>query len=86
MQSLIQNGAGDAKADYTAMRALAANAQALVDEVNLILAAGQISAATLASIKAAVEAISATTTNGPTNRVYTAILLTMASPEFIALK
>ena len=86
MQSLIQNGAGDARGNYTEMLALAADSQALVDEVNLILAAGQISAPTLATIKGAVDAIAATGTNGPINRVYTAILLVMASLEYIAQK
>ena len=86
MQTLIQNGAGDARGNYTEILALAADSQALVDEVNLILAAGQISAPTLATIKGAVDAIAATGTNGPINRVYTAILLVMASPEYIAQK
>lgn len=84
MQGVIQNGIGnDVRADYAPLIALAANSGALVDEVNLLLAAGQLSAATVAAIRAAVDSISATATNGPTNRVYTAILLTMASPEYI---
>jgi uncharacterized protein (DUF1800 family) len=86
MQSLIQNGAGDAKADYTAILTKAADSQALVDEMNLVLAAGQLSTATLTTIKTAIDSISATTTTGPLNRVYTAILLTMASPDYIAQK
>lgn len=84
MQGVIQNGIGnDVRADYAPLIALAADSGALVDEVNLLLAAGQLSAATVAAIRAAVDSISATATNGPTNRVYTAILLTMASPEYI---
>jgi uncharacterized protein (DUF1800 family) len=84
MQGVIQNGIGnDVRADYAPLIAMAADSGALVDEVNLLLAAGQLSAATVAAIRAAVDSISATATNGPTNRVYTAILLTMASPEYI---
>ena len=86
MQTVIQSGTGtgnDVKADYTAMIALANDSAALVDQVNLLLAANQLSAATVAAIRAAVDSISATTTAGQTNRVYTAILLTMASPEYI---
>lgn len=84
MQGVIQNGIGnDVRADYAPLIALAADSGALLDEVNLLLAAGQLSAATVAAIRAAVDSISATATNGPTNRVYTAILLTMASPEYI---
>ena len=86
MQTLIQSGAGDAKANYTDILTKAADSQALIDEVNLVLAAGQLSAATVATIKAAVDSISATTTAGPLNRVYTAILLVMATPEYIAQK
>jgi uncharacterized protein (DUF1800 family) len=86
MQSLIQNGAGDAKANYTEILTKAADSQALVDEINLVLAAGQLSTTSIATIKAAVDSISATTTSGPANRVYTAILLTMAAPDYIAQK
>ena len=86
MQSLIQNGAGDAKANYADILTKASDSQALVDEVNLVLSAGQLSAATLATIKGAVDSISVTATNGPLNRVYTAILLTMAAPDYITQK
>lgn len=86
LQTAIQNGLGtgnDVRANYAAMVALASDSAALVGEVNLLLAANQLSAATVAAIRAAVDSISATTTAGQTNRVYTAILLTMASPEYI---
>jgi uncharacterized protein (DUF1800 family) len=86
MQSLIQNGAGDAKANYTDILTKATDSQALIDELNLVLAGNQLSSATIATIKTAVDAISATTTNGPANRVYTAILLTMASPDYLVQK
>ncbi len=86
MQSLIQSGAGDAKAVYTDILTKAADSQALLDEINLVLAAGQVSPATIATIKAAVDSISNTATNGPINRVYTAILLVMATPEYITQK
>ena len=86
MQALIQSGAGDAKANYTDILTKASDSQALVDDVNLVLAAGQLSASTLATIKTAVDSISATVANGPINRVYTAILLAMAAPEYITQK
>ncbi|MBA3896764.1 MAG: DUF1800 domain-containing protein [Sphingomonadaceae bacterium] len=86
MQTLIASGTGDVKANYTDILAKAADSQALIDAVNLTVAAGQVSAATLATVKAAVDSISATGTNGPINRVYTAILLVMATPEYIAQK
>ena len=86
MQSLIANGSGDARADYTAMLALADNATTLVDEVNLILAAGQLGPATLAAIRTAVDSVSPTASNGPLSRVGIAILLTLAAPDFLTLK
>jgi len=86
MQSLIVNGAGDFKADYTAITAKAADSQALLDDINLTLAANQLSAATIAQIKTAVDSIASSTPAGLANRVYTAILLVLASPEYLVLK
>jgi hypothetical protein len=53
------------------------------EEINLTLAAGQLSAATSAQIKAVVDGISADTPAGLNNRVYMALLLTLASPEYL---
>lgn len=86
MQAAIQNGVGDVRANYAEISALANDSQALVDEVNLVLAAGQLSPATIAMIRAAVDSIATTATNATLNRVYTAILLTLASPEYITQK
>lgn len=83
LQAAIQNGIGDVRSDYAEMLALAGDSGALVDRANLLLAAGQLSAATQGAIRAAVESIAATTTNGPIQRVYTAILLTMAAPDYL---
>jgi len=86
MQSLVMNGAGDFKADYTAILTKAADSQMLLDAVNLTLAAGQVSASTIAQFKTAVDSISGATAGGLLNRVYTAIVLTLASPEYLVLK
>lgn len=86
MQALVANGTGDVKADYSAILALSADSAALVDEVNVLLAAGQLSATTVAAIRAAVDSIANTGTTGPSNRVMTAILLTLASPDYLTLK
>ena len=86
MQALIASGSGDFKADYTTILTLSADSQALVDEVNLVLANGQLSAATVAAIKSAVDSIANTGATGPSNRVMTAILLTMASPDYVTFK
>jgi uncharacterized protein (DUF1800 family) len=86
MQALITNGAGEAKPDYSALASLASDSQALLNELNLVLAAGQISAATIAQMKAALDSIGVSTQAGITNRITTAILLVMASPEYLVLK
>ncbi len=85
LQALIVNGAGDFRADYANILTKADNSGNLVDEVDLLLGAG-LSAGTKASIRTAVDAIATTATNGLNNRVYTAILLTLAAPEFLAQK
>lgn len=85
MQALVANGAGDFRANYADILTKADNSASLVDEVDILLGAA-LSAPTKASIRQAVDAISTTANNGPNNRVYTAILLTLASPEYLAQK
>ena len=86
MQGVIVNGAGEAKPNYTALAAIAPDSQKLLDELNLVLAAGQIGAGTIAQMKAALDTISATTTDGAYSRIYAAILFVMASPEYLVLR
>ena len=88
MQAVIQSGVGigaDVKANYSNEVALAANADALIDRVNRCLMAGQMSTTLRNDIRTAVNAIG-TSGNGPNNRVYTAVLLTMASPDYLVQK
>ena len=66
--------------------AIAADPQALTDRLNLIIAAGQLSAATLATIRTTLAGISVTTTAGSRNRVQAGVLLVLAAPEYIAQK
>ena len=86
LQSVIVNGAGEAKADYSSLTAIGSDSQALLDELNLVLAAGQISATTIAQMKTALDTISATTSAGLNNRIYAALVLVMASPEYLVLR
>jgi len=85
MAVLVSAGSGDFRADYTAMSALAGNSTSLVDEVDILLGAA-LSDATKASIRGAVDAIATGSSNATLNRVYTAILLTLASPEYLVQK
>ena len=90
MQSVIQSGVGvgsprDVRADYSGDIALAGNADALLDRVNRCLMYGTMDTALRNDLRTAINAISMNG-NGPTNRVYAAILLTMASPEYLVQK
>jgi len=86
LQSVIVNGAGEAKADYSSLTVIGADSQALLDELNLVLAAGQIGTATIAQMKSALDTISTATTAGLNNRIYAALVLVMAAPEYLVLR
>lgn len=86
MSTLVANGTGDMKPDYTALAAKASDSAALVDEVNLVLAAGQLGSDAITAIRAAVDSIASTATNAATLRTQIAILLTLASPEYLTVK
>jgi uncharacterized protein (DUF1800 family) len=79
----------DVKAAYTSEIAIAHDAAALLDRVSLLLAANQISDSTKATIRTALDAITVTQTSTNADklrRVYTAILLVMASPDYLVQK
>ena len=95
MQAAIGSGIGmgaDIQSVYTKEVALATDVAALIERVNLLLYAGQMSAGLKTKIINAVTAVAipggtATQTQIDTaklNRVKLAILLSMASPEYIA--
>lgn len=86
MQTAISKGVGDVKADYSTLLPLADNVPALVDEINLVLAAGQLSTDTVTLIRNAVTSMATGTDAARANRVYAALTLVMASPEFIVQK
>jgi uncharacterized protein (DUF1800 family) len=86
LQALLQNGAGDVTGDFTPFTAGAADAGALFDRLNRMLAAGQVGAATRATIVAAVGSIDAATDAGKLRRVQATFLLIMTAPEYLVLK
>ena len=86
MQGVIGSGIAGLKADYTGIKALVPDSQALLAELNVVLAAGQLSASTLAVLKPALDSIAVTTTGGVDNRLYAALTLVLASPEYITQK
>ncbi len=82
----MRDGWGDFKANYADYLAKAADSQALLDLINLRVAANQVSAATIAQIKTAVDSIASATPTDLQNRVNTATTLIMVSPEYLILK
>ncbi len=84
------NGVGnDVKAAYTSELAIAHDSAALLNRVCLLMAANQISDSTKTTIKTALDATTVTqtsTTAEKQRRVYMAILLTMASPDYLVQK
>ncbi|WIV96021.1 DUF1800 domain-containing protein [Kinneretia aquatilis] len=86
MQNVIANGTGEVKPSYTAELALAADALALVQRLALLLAGGGLSPTTVNTIATAVATINASSDAGKLNRVQAAILLVMASPEYLIQK
>jgi uncharacterized protein (DUF1800 family) len=85
MAVLTTAGVGDFRPDYADMVALAGDSAALLDEVDILLGAA-LSAATRTTIRTAVDAIAIGSAGGPQNRVYTAVLLTLAAPEYLVQK
>jgi uncharacterized protein (DUF1800 family) len=89
MQAVISAGVGvgrEVRAAYTNELAVADNADALIARVNRCLMAGTMGTQQRQEIRDAVNAIAVTAPNGRANRVYTAVLLTMASPEYLVQK
>ncbi|QHI98909.1 DUF1800 family protein [Xylophilus rhododendri] len=79
----------DLAASYTNELPLATNAQALVARLNLLLAAGQLSADTVTLIVNALNAIPLTdssSTSAKLDRIGAAVLLVMSSPEYLVQK
>ena len=87
MQRVITGvGAGDLTPDYSSLLPLAGSSADLLNEINQVLAASQISAATLSAMRTALDTVPVGTAAGALNRVYAALTLVLASPEYIAQK
>jgi len=94
MMVAINNGinySSDVKAAYTAEIALATSPSvvspsALVQRVNLLLCAGQLSTATVNTITTAIGTMASTTADNKRNRVCAAVLMTMACAQYLVQK
>jgi len=83
MQTTIASGRGDVRADYTSWVPLADDPPALVAQLDLLLAGGQLETSTRSMITTTVGAMTTGSDTARRNRLYAAILLVMASPEFL---
>ena len=79
-----KNGVSDVSTAYPNEIALAGDPSALVARLNLLLCADQLSATQQQTIRDAIGTISLTSTNGPLNRVASAIVLVMGSAAYLA--
>lgn len=86
MRTVIGNGVGEVKADYTPWLPLAGDAPALFDALNSLLAAGQLVAASRATVTAAVASMPVSTEANRINRICATVWLIMCSPEYLAQK
>ncbi|MBT0668293.1 DUF1800 domain-containing protein [Novosphingobium profundi] len=69
--------------DYSDLEALAADPVALVDEIALRLAAGQLSQETLEAIRSAIASISETAVDYAQTRIKAAMIMVLVSPEYL---
>lgn len=86
MRRAVPNGVGsgnDIKADYSAELALAATPDLLLDRINLLLMQNTMTSDLRTQI---LNAINSNPNNSAINKVYLAVFLTMASPEYITQK
>jgi len=86
MQGFITKQPTGVTLDLSKELALALDPAALVARLDLMLANQALSQSTKDEITAAVTALPSTTANQQLTRVRTAMLMTLAAPEFIAQK
>ena len=90
MQRMISKGNSDLVPDYSSLLPIASNPTALLTEINSVVAAGQLSDATIATLASAVSSMpggTGTATDAPTlNRIYAALTLVFAATEYIVQK
>jgi uncharacterized protein (DUF1800 family) len=86
MQKAIANGVAGLKANTAFLMPLVNDSAALLAELNVLLAAGQLSSATLTALKTALDTIAVATPAGQANRINAAITLVMVAPEYLAQK
>ena len=86
MQRAVAGTVGDLTPDYSSVLSLADDATALINEIDLVLAANQLSAATITSLATAVATMPSGADALRRSRINAALVLVLAAPEFIVQK
>ncbi|HVY08141.1 MAG TPA: DUF1800 domain-containing protein [Burkholderiales bacterium] len=86
MQRAVAGNVADLTPDYSTLLPVADDANALVAEINLVLAANQLSASTTAALATALQSIPGGTDPNRLKRIHAALVLVLAAPEFIVQK
>jgi uncharacterized protein (DUF1800 family) len=88
IKNLIANGIGGVPGNYAALQPLVnqgGNSAALLAELNVLIAAGQLSTATLTLMQGALDSIDVITM-GTNDRLFAALTLVMCAPEYLVQK
>ena len=86
LQKAVGGGVGDLLADYSSLLAFVDDTAGMVGEINLVLASNQLSAATVTTIATAVATLATGSDALRLKRIYAALTLVVAAPEFVVLK
>ncbi|MEO5686662.1 MAG: DUF1800 family protein [Burkholderiaceae bacterium] len=86
LQKAVAGSIADLTPDYTSLAPIADDANALLTELNLVLAANQLSAATVATLATAVATMASGTDTTRRARINAALVLVLAAPEYIVQK
>ncbi len=89
IKNLIDNGIAGVPGNYSALLPLVnqgGNSAALLAELNVLIAAGQVSAPTLTLLQGALDTIDVSTSTGVNNRLFAALTLIFCTPEYLVQK
>ena len=86
MQRAVAGSVGDITPDYSTLLPIADDAQVLIDEINLVLAANQLGVATATVLVTALQTMPSGTDAARRSRINAALVLVLAAPEFIVQK
>ncbi len=86
LQRAVQGAVADLTPDYGAFLAIADDATALLGELNLVLAANQLSATTVTALATAVATMASGDDTARRARINAALVLVLAAPEYIVQK